>query len=74
MNPVPGHAEHIPDLNDELDVKQAHLEADAEYSEDAILASAAYEGPVVGRKELWSYYLYYNGDVSLSQHPEHYQH
>lgn len=64
MNPVPGHAEHVPDLKDDLDVKEAQLEAEAEYSDDAVLAAAAYGGPVVDRKELWSYYLYYNGDVS----------
>lgn len=65
MNPVPGHAEHIPDLNNELDVKHAQLEVEAEqHSDDAVIAAAAYGGPVVSRKELWSYYLYYNGDVS----------
>lgn len=62
MNPVPGHAEHIPDLKNELDVKHAQLEVDV--SDDAVIAAAAYGGPVVDRKELWSYYLYYNGDVS----------
>lgn len=65
MNPVPGHAEHIPDLKNDLDVKHAHLELEAESSDDAVIAAAAYGGPVVDRKELWAYYLYYNGDVSV---------
>lgn len=66
LNPVPGHAEPIPDLTNELDVKEAQLEVDVEFKDtgDAVLAAGAYDGPVVERKELWAYYLYYNGDVS----------
>ncbi|KAF8321704.1 MFS general substrate transporter [Clavulina sp. PMI_390] len=62
VNPVPGHSEHIPDLKNSLDVATARLQAEAEIADDAIIAAAAYDGPVVDRKELWSYYMYYNGD------------
>lgn len=64
VNPVPGYSEHIPDLKDDLDVRAARLEAIAET--DRLPLSTVRDEPVVTRKELWAYYLYYNGDVRIS--------
>ncbi|KAH9002488.1 MFS general substrate transporter [Lactarius hatsudake] len=38
------------------------LKDDAAVSEVPVLAPPSYDEPVVTRRELWSYYLYYNGD------------
>lgn len=63
VNPIPGYSEHIPDVKDDLDVTAARLEAIAETEH---LPLSVRDEPVVTRKELWSYYLYYNGDVRIS--------
>jgi len=66
INPISGHTEDRPILERDLDIAVARLEADAEVSREVAIAEIAYNTPVVDRKELWSYYLYYNGDVSVA--------
>lgn len=64
VNPISGHSEDRPTLERDLGMLIARLETDAEVLGEATIAE--FDTPVVDRKELWSYYLYYNGDVSVA--------
>lgn len=70
-NPIVGHSDRLPDLSDSKDVDAARMEVLAE--DDGLNRDVSTnwlkDEATVSRKELWAYYMYYNGDVSCHSLP-----